>query len=271
MAVCLFGAAGVALADAPRSEWQLSLAAGTGNIENPLNGWSEQAVSVLPSVRFRRDRFFIENLNLGYTLKEGHDFYVDLLLRPNEDGFYYQFESAHEEVSSFGLLPGRGPGSAVLDATSMERDLSFLFGPSATFITRLADISFGYFQDVSEVHYGSETHLSFSKSHRLFGGAVGWKFGAVQKSTGLVEYYYHPMGEEAAVLHFALSREFPADKVLDQYFNLHLEYPLTKRLSATAVARYDKFDLDGRNPEIMGVGSAFSWFAGLRYAIGSGR
>ncbi|WOX04162.1 MipA/OmpV family protein [Microbulbifer pacificus] len=250
------------------SEWEVSIASGYGFLENPIVGKPDGETYFLPSFSYYGERFFVSNLTLGYSLLEEKNFYLDLIARPNEDGLYYNLDNdtaATAAVSNFAVKLEE-PGVA-----ETERKNSVLGGPSFTLVTRFVDVSFSWLEDISDVHHGSETHLSFDKQFSLAGGAFGFGIGAIKKDMELVRYYYQFTPAEAGIYHRRYAVLFPADDAIDQYARIHFSYPLSKYLDLRLTARYNQFDLAGRNPLFIENRETLDWFAGLQYRIGSNR
>lgn len=248
-------------------EWKMSLAFGQGVLENPLADHSDGETNVLPSFSYYGERFFVSNLTAGYSLLEQSNFYLDLVARPNEDGLYYKLDDNGVTTGSLSSYLTHFYAPTVSD---IDRNVSVVAGPSATLVTDFVDISFAWFHDISGVHDGSETHLSLDKQYPLLGGAIGVSLGAVNKDADLVNYYYHFTDGEAGIFASRYARQFPAGDVTDQYARLHFSYPLGKRLELRLAARYNRFDLDGRNPRFIDKPETLNWFAGLQYSFGSG-
>ncbi|WP_460804273.1 MipA/OmpV family protein [Microbulbifer agarilyticus] len=249
-------------------EWKLSLAIGEGVIENPLKGRENGATNVLPSFSYYGERFFISNLTVGYTLLEEKNLYIDLVVRPNEDGIFFLLDDEQYTMASLSNFLGSvGMGEP---GENIARRVSAVAGPSTTIVTAPVDISFSYFHDISRVHYGSETHLRFDKQYPVVGGAFAWGIGAVKKDVDLVNYYYHLRPEEAGRFAFSYARQAPPDDVTDHYARVQFTYPLGNDFELKLAAKYNQFDLDGRNPLMIGKPKTLSWFAGFQYSIGSG-
>lgn len=253
--------------------WNLTFALGRGVLENPLTDHEDGETSFLPSFSYYGDRFFISNLTAGYALLEEKRFYLDLVARPNEDGLYYKVGNSDVPSGAFvSILTHAGaPGLTAPDVGDIDRDVSIVAGPSATLVTDYVDVSFSWFHDVTHVHDGSETHLSLDKQYPLLGGAVGVSLGAINKDADLVNYYYHFTETEAGAFAGRYKARYPVDDVTDQYARLHFSYPLGKGLEFRLAARYDKFDLEGRNERFIDKPETLNWFVGLQYTIGGGQ
>ncbi|MBB5211577.1 MipA/OmpV family protein [Microbulbifer hydrolyticus] len=256
--------------DRAAPEWELSLAAGHGVLENPLAGRADGETNFLPSFSYYGDRFFISNLAVGYSLLEERNFYVDLVARPNEDGLYYHLDDSEMTMGSLSFALGSAGGFGP-QLEPIERDISLMAGPSVTLVGKYADLSLASFHDVTAVHYGSETHLSLDKVYPLFGGKLGLSLGAIKKDADLIGYYYHVTEAEGGMMARSFARQSPPEDVVDTYGRLHFSYPLTRNVEFRLGARYQLFDEEGRNPMVLGKSETMSWFAGFQYRFGSDR
>ncbi|WP_082859164.1 MipA/OmpV family protein [Microbulbifer sp. Q7] len=252
----------------PTHEWKISLAGGYGFLENPIAGKQDAETHVLPSFSYYGKRFFVSNLTVGYSLLENERVYLDLVARPNEDGLFFQLDK--NNAASNGLITSWLTQFQAADPADVERKVSLVGGPSVTLVSDWVDVSFSWFHDLSNVHHGSETHLSFDKQYPLFGGAVGFGVGAVQKDMDLVSYYYQFTEEEAGVFYSRYAQRYPAADATDTYARLHFSYPLGKHLELRLAARYNDYDEAGRNLRFIENPHTLSWFAGLQYSFGSG-
>ncbi|WP_346838088.1 MipA/OmpV family protein [Microbulbifer sp. SAOS-129_SWC] len=249
--------------DAPT--WEFGIALGAGVLENPLADHESGETFFLPSFSYYGDRFFVSNLTVGYALVENENFYVDLVARPNEDGLYYKLD---KDAVTTGSLTSYLTHLSAPEVGDIDRDVSVMGGPSFTWVNDYVDVSFAWFHDISNVHQGTETHLSLDKRYPLLDGAIGLSLGATQKDADLVRYYYHFTDSEAGVFAPRYARLFPAGDVTDLYARVHFSYPLSKRFELRLAARYNHLDLSGRNPRFIDKPETLSWFAGIQYTFG---
>ena len=251
------------------SEWEVSLATGYGFLENPLAGKQDAETYLLPSFSYYGKRFFVSNLTVGYSLLENEHVYLDLVARPNDDGLFFQLDK--NNAATNGLVTNWWTHVQATDPADVERKISIVGGPSVTLVSKWVDVSFSWFHDLSNVHHGSETHLSFDKQYPLFGGAVGFGVGAIQKDVDLVGYYYQLTEEEANIFYSRNLLRYPAADATDTYARLQFSYPLGKRFELRVAARYNDYDEAGRNINFLENPHTLSWFAGLQYSFSSGR
>ncbi len=180
--------------DITTGEFHFTLAAGYGGIENPRAKSDDIITYVLPSWSYYDERFYIENFTLGYSLYESERFLVDLQTRLNEDGFFFELDGWNKVFLSdiLGFKPNKQPlFGPEIPEVEIERNISYLGGLSTSWLTPYADITLGYFHDISGVHQGSEVHFKVKKNAAFSWGALGFEVGAIRKSSKLISYYYH--------------------------------------------------------------------------------
>ncbi|MCK7597869.1 MipA/OmpV family protein [Microbulbifer sp. CAU 1566] len=255
------------LSEVSTSTWEISIASGYGYLENPIAGKRDSETYLLPSFSYYGKRFFVSDLTVGYSLLENKNVYLDLVARPNEDGLYFQLD---KNKAADGLVTNWFTHFQAPNPEDVERKVSVVGGPSVTLVSDWVDVSFSWFHDLSNVHHGSEAHLSFDKQYPLFAGAIGFGIGAIQKDADLVSYYYQFSEQEADIFYNRYLAAHPADDATDTYARVHFSYPLGKHLSLRLAARYNDFDEAGRNARFIDKPHTLSWFAGLQYAFGSG-
>jgi len=69
----LYSVMGLAIAnnaDDLKSDWQFSLGIGAGVRTNPVAYASDMPIILLPQVEYSGERFFVQNLDMGYILSE---------------------------------------------------------------------------------------------------------------------------------------------------------------------------------------------------------
>lgn len=70
-------------------EWQISIGLGLGWRTNPLHEGDDSPMFVLPEVSYYGERFFLENLDLGWTLYESRQHQFNLLFTPGTDQMFF--------------------------------------------------------------------------------------------------------------------------------------------------------------------------------------
>ncbi len=73
----------------PVGEWQFAVGLGLGLRTNPLFDEKETPLVVLPEVVYYGERFFINNMELGFTLADTRKHQLNLLAMPSYDQMYF--------------------------------------------------------------------------------------------------------------------------------------------------------------------------------------
>lgn len=69
--------------------WEVQLAVGAGLRTNPLADSDPIPLVVIPQVSYYGKRFFLDNLDLGYTLVDKPRWMLNALITPGRDGLYF--------------------------------------------------------------------------------------------------------------------------------------------------------------------------------------
>ena len=72
-----------------RRPWELSASFGAGQRSNPVAGRSDIPLVVIPHISYYGKRFFLENLELGYTLHDGDTHTFNLIAAPGYDRVFF--------------------------------------------------------------------------------------------------------------------------------------------------------------------------------------
>jgi outer membrane scaffolding protein for murein synthesis (MipA/OmpV family) len=70
-------------------DWRVSVGLGAGVRSNPLHQGEDIPLVVLPEVSYYGERFFLDNLEMGFTLFEDRRHQFNLLLTPGYDQMYF--------------------------------------------------------------------------------------------------------------------------------------------------------------------------------------
>lgn len=251
----------------PVDEFQFSLAVGYANVENPRAGAKDLSTYLLPAWHYYGENFYVENFSLGYSLHETDTWYVDLQTKVNEDGFFFEFDGINKlfisDIVGFTALkqPFRLHDYTLPRPESIERNISYLGGLSATYITPIADISLGYFHDISGVHQGNEILLRLKKSMLLSWAAFGIELGATRKSENLVSYYYLFTDEERN----STKPEYTPEATLNYHIRAVANVPITAQINFVAGIEQNWLGNGITNSFMIDKNQYFSGFVGISY------
>lgn len=248
-------------------QWQWSVAAGYGYMENPRAKAKPVITYLLPSVQYYGERFYLDNFTLGYSLYEGQHWLLDVQSRLNEDGFFFQLDGLDHLLATdlFANRPIKGehPGLKQPDYSNINRHISYLGGFNISWVTDSSEISLGYFQDISGVHHGAETQLRLRQRYPLQWGVAGIELGVTYKDNKLVRYYYQLTRSEMA--------NYKVRQVVGNSVNSHvrlvLNAPLTKRWFLTGLVEYNLLGSGIHRSFLIDKTNYWSVFAGVGYAF----
>lgn len=143
----------------PRA-WSFSLAVGTGKMGTLLREQSGTRFNVLPRFSYYGERFYIENLDLGYNLIETKHWSWDLTTQQSFDALLVK-ETGLKDAMLSGVfnsdinigLPWDYDPSRFF--TPSVRHLSYLGGTTLYWRNGPYQVSTAYHKDISNVHQGS--------------------------------------------------------------------------------------------------------------------
>ncbi len=94
-------------------QFEISAAFGLGQRSNPVEGRSDIPLVVIPHISWYGKRFFLENLELGYTLHDGEANTFNLIASPGYDRvFFYKNDFQNIFIAGTGV-----PGNATFTST----------------------------------------------------------------------------------------------------------------------------------------------------------
>lgn len=248
-------------------DWQFSVAVGYGILENPRVKVDNVTTYILPTWYYYGENFYVENFTLGYSLYEKNSFVLDIQGQLNDDGLFFELDGIDKlflsDVLGYTSIkqPIR-PGKKI-DYKSIERSISYLAGISATWYNPIADLTAGYFHDLTNVHNGNELQLNLRKKFILNSFAFGLELGATRKSANLISYYYSLTTEELAGNFSPYTPEAATNLHIKAVFNL----PISNSLMLVASLKQTYLDDTIQQSFLINKPTYFAGFVGLNYAF----
>ncbi len=218
--------------------WEVQLAVGAGLRTNPLADSDPIPLVVIPQVSYYGKRFFLDNLDLGYTLVDKPRWMLNALITPGRDGLYFFRDDLGRFVLDGGLnlvgdasnpptsggdmdeapsspndegafddpspQPADDPQESPTEQPSSappplrERDLSALAGLEASARLGGWDWQLQALTDISGAHEGEELRFALSRGTRARDNQFGLALGFSWKSAEVMEYYYGVTEGEAS-------------------------------------------------------------------------
>ncbi|TLU67369.1 MipA/OmpV family protein [Thalassotalea litorea] len=197
------------------------LTAGIGGIENPLKQRDNISSPLLPEFSYYGDKFYVENLVLGYSLYESENWLIDAYGYFNNDGYFFADSTSEKLVSIAGITQNTWRASKVaINFQEIERDLSYLGGVNISHIGPWLRTNFSMAKDVTSVHHGEEISLTFTKPLQWRSLTATIQTGATYKSSKINDYYYQLTDTENTIL----LRQISVGDTISPWVNLNLRY-----------------------------------------------
>lgn len=186
--------------------WRFGLNIGLGVRTNPLYKGDDIPLILLPQISYYGERFFLENLDAGFTLFETPRTMLNLLVTPSYDGvFFNRWDPGNvlldpsAGVGGGGIGDNQEPGIDTSEQSTVEgssaievskiksRRFSYMGGFEVSHELPLATLQFSYTREFTGRHSGSEARFAFQKSLSAhLSGTAGFTW----KDKILTDYYY---------------------------------------------------------------------------------
>jgi len=225
-------------------EWEFKLALGLGKRTNPLADSSDIPLVLVPQVSYYGERFFIENLEFGYTIIESEQFMLNAIFTPGRDrGFFLRedinnffVDGAIEFTSS--ILPNDEPvKDETIDIDDLhKRRLAGLAGIELSSGWKNLQWQVQLLQDLTKVHQGKEVRFALGSQQVIHGPAVSASVGFTWKSESLLNYYYGVTTDEAGKTPFA----YEAKDGFNPFVRLAWNKTLNSRWQLSSSIQYEQ-------------------------------
>ncbi|WP_164078367.1 MipA/OmpV family protein [Alteromonas facilis] len=226
----------------PVSDWGIDIGLGYAGIENPLNKRGSLESYVLPQWYYYGERFYVENLELGYSLYENDYLLVDAVSYLNDDGVLFNSDKkavSFLDVSKFVPNIGMPIFGRPIELTDIERDFTYMAGIQVFWLNDYLEVKFVRAKDISIGHEGFESQLSVQKSYQWQDFKLFWELGGIRKSANINNYYYGVRAEESGLRRDALV----AAESLNNYFvKIATTYRLSESTSAVVSLHHTWID-----------------------------
>ncbi|MBV1908090.1 MAG: MipA/OmpV family protein [Kangiellaceae bacterium] len=175
----------------------LGLSVGIGVRTNPLFESNNTPLVLLPQFSFYSGDFFIENLDMGYTVYQSDKTTINLLASPSYDSVFFNswdpgnlfVEIAAAEGSTMPLFADSSTDRETLISPEelSHRDFSYLAGIEYTQEFEDSEFQINLLSDVTNTHSGSEIRMAYAKK---FTDRLKTTVGFSWKDKKLTDYYY---------------------------------------------------------------------------------
>lgn len=244
-------------------EWNISLSLGLGQRTNPVDGNSDIPLVVIPQISYYGKRFFLENLELGFTLHESEANTLSLIAAPGYDRiFFYRNDLQNYFVSggAFGLVSAPQYNSDNRELRESEypmraRRTTYLIGPEWTFNYGRLVGQVDALYEVTGRHQGYEVRAALATPLIQAEDSLTVSAGLTWKSAEVVRYYY------------GIDRLYQPGSAINPFVKLAYSKPLSPRWAFNAFAHYEYLsDAIADSPIVSGHGVT-TVFAGVVFKI----
>lgn len=235
----------------------LSLSIGLGQRSNPLKGASDIPLVLVPHLSYYRERFFIENLEIGYTLYESGGHTLNALATPGYDRVFFVRDDPQNYVVTLSLGDFGGgidsPRESVIPLR--RRRTTYLTGlewltRSGPFIGQL-----GAFYEATGRHKGFEIRGAAAAPLMQRADSLVLSGGFTWKSAEVVDYYYGVDGR------------YEPGAAFSPFVRLGYARPLSERWAFGAFVHYERLAAAIADSPIVGEHGVTTVFAGFTCRI----
>lgn len=244
--------------------WHVEIAVGYGQLDNPRFKSEPIRSVVLPSVSYYGDRFYLDNLTLGYSLFETDNVLVDVQTHVNEDGLLFELKGLGNVLLSdlLGYAPINDPYEQPQYA-DVERNISVLGGVYTEVPTPWFTASMGAYQDLTDVHNGHEILLKFNRRFAFEHFTTAIEFGWTYKSAELTRYYYEVGPDDIAMDVYGNRLSGGVNSHVRGVVNI----PLNASWRVVAILEYNTIDADIAHSPLLDAQHYWGGFFGFSYAF----
>ncbi len=228
--------------------WNFSLGLGAGDRTNPLSGGKDIPLVVIPQFSYYGKRFFIDDLDLGVSLLEGHSNTLSFVASPGYDRvFFYRSDLQNFLIGGVSSgaaggtsnavctqkpcqdnAAGSGEGAASRPFPSRPRHVTYLAGPEWTFEYLGISGQLDYLHEITDQNHGDEIRAALGIPLGQLLGSWKADVGVTWKSAAIVNYYYGAPGI------------YEGGDVLNPFVKLGYVRPLSGKWKLTAFVQYER-------------------------------
>jgi outer membrane protein len=234
-------------------ELDMSVSLGLGGRSNPVAGAKDIPLVVVPQINYYGRRFFLNNLELGYTLHEGDEHTFNLIATPGYDRVFF----VRDDLQNYFVATASGAISApVIEEhrigprrTTWLAGVEWLWGrgPIATQLNAL--------YEATGRHKGYEVRAAAAASLLQTEHSVVLSGGFTWKSAELVRYYY------------GIDGLYEPGSALNPFIKLGYTRALSARWSLNAFVHYERLGDAVAESPIIAEGDVATIFAGATFKL----
>jgi MipA family protein len=238
--------------------WNFSVALGAGVRTNPLVNSKDIPLVVIPQFSYYGKRFFIDNLDFGFTLAERGANTFNLIATPGYDRVYFYRSDLQNFFIGF-------PNTSPVDETSGTPGvtkvpppaprITYLAGPEWTFKYGQVSGQLDLLRDATGQNSGDEIRGALGIPLLKSRGTVSANIGFTWKSAATVNYYYR-----VPIL-------YSGSAAFDPFIKLGYTLPLSDKWRFNAFAEYERLGNGIADSPIVAEHSVATAFVGAIYTF----
>jgi outer membrane protein len=240
--------------------WNFSVALGAGVRTNPLVNGKDIPLVVIPQFSYYGKRFFIDNLDFGFTLVERGANTFNLIATPGYDRVYFYRSDLQNFFVGFpnssdspaAVAPGT-PGATKIPPPAPR--ITYLAGPEWTFKYGPVTGQLDFLRDATGQNSGDEIRGALGIPLLKTKGTVSANIGFTWKSAATVNYYYR-----VPIL-------YSGSAAFDPFIKLGYTLPLSSKWRFNAFAEYERLGNGIADSPIVAEHSVATVFVGAIYTF----
>lgn len=187
------------------SRWSISLAVGAGIRTNPVINNKDIPIILIPHISYQGERFFIQNLDIGYNLYDTQSQQLNILITPSYDQVFFNRWDANNFFSETQGLKNSSSNYPTVDFTAKntsiqkihKRRMAALAGLEYIFSYDKFDIQLQGLHEVTQYYSGDEIRFAISKSISTGANDIKLTVGANWQNQKTLDYFYGVTDQEA--------------------------------------------------------------------------
>jgi len=180
-----------------KSNWQLSIALGAGTRTNPVMDNDNIPLFVIPQISYQGERFFIQNLDFGYSIFEDNKNQINLLLTPSYDQIFFNDSRINNFIDTSGFANAtKNVPTVELISHSIDkghlhnRRMAGLAGIEYSHLANGLEFQLQMLQEATNYYDGNEVRIALSKDINLGKNNVKLTLGANWQDFATLNYFY---------------------------------------------------------------------------------
>src|ERR1700729_842514 len=240
--------------------WNFSVALGAGVRTNPLVNGKDIPLVVIPQFSYYGKRFFIDNLDFGFTLAERGANTFNLIATPGYDRVYFY----RTDLQNFFIgFPVNGFNPVVVDSltpgaikvSTPAPRITYLAGPEWTFKYGPVSGQLDLLRDATGQNSGDEIRAGLGMPLLTLKGTVSANVGFTWKSAATVNYYYR------------VPLLYSGSAAFDPFIKLGYTLPLSSKWRFSAFAEYERLGNGIADSPLVAEHGVATVFLGAIYAF----